>query len=653
MKITVGIFAHVDAGKTTLSEQLLYHGKTIRNIGRVDHKNSYLDNHEIEMERGITIFSDIAHFTLGGNQYYLVDTPGHIDFSPEMERAISVLDYAIIVISAVEGIEGHTETVWNLLKEKKVPTILFINKTDRENANLPDVIKEIKNNFAEEIIYFDKNFDLKNWGNKVIESVAEINEETIEFYLENGFEEGYFKKSLIEAIKDRKSYPVFSGSALNNEGIKEFITIINEFVKVEYREHDSLKGRVFKIRYDEKGERLAFIKILSGTLRVKDEIIYNIDGKEIKEKINGLRKYNGKKFEVIETAKAGEIVTILGTAQLEAGMGINVPNIDSYKMIPTLRAKVIYKENLNPKEVLSIFKRLEEEEQTLKVLWNEEAKEININIMGTIELEILKELCKNRFNLAIEFGDPSILYKETIKGEIIGCGHFEPLGHYAEVILKLEGNERGKGIEFINKCHSDDLTTGQQNLIRTHIFEREHRGILTGSPITDLKITLITGRAHNKHTSGGDFREATKRALRQGLEQIENILLEPFYKFKIEVNIEHIGRVLSDIQKMAGKFNEPNNNGSRVIITGEGPVASFMNYPLEFQSFTKGKGNLSLIFKGYDICHNEEEVIEKIGYDKNIDIEYTSTSIFCSKGQSYLVKGEDAKEYMHCLEENS
>ena len=340
---------------------------------------------------------------------------------------------------------------------------------------------------------------------------------------------------------------------------------------------------------------------------------------------------------------------MVGVKGLESGDGIAIENIDSYDMIPTLKSKVVYREGLNPKEVLSWFKILESEESTLSVSWDERLKEIHVNIMGKVQLEVLKEVMKNRFNEEIEFGTPEILYKETLNEEVIGYGHFEPLGHYSEVHLKIEPGERNSGVVFENKCHADDLTPGNQNLIRTHIFECEHKGILTGSPITDLKITLLTGRAHNKHTSGGDFREATKRALRQGLESGENKLLEPYYKFKIDVDLNLIGRVMNDIQRMNGEFKDPIIDGERATIEGKGPVSTFTNYGMEFQSFTKGKGGLSLKFHGYDLCHNEEEIIEKRAYDRNADIDYTSTSIFCSKGQAYLVKGEEAKEHMHCL----
>lgn len=650
MKITMGIFAHVDAGKTTLSEQLLYHGQAIRNPGRVDHKNSYLDTHSIEKDRGITIFSDIGMFNYNNKEYYLIDTPGHIDFSPEMERGIAILDYAVLVISAVEGVQGHSETIWEILRKYNVPTFIFINKMDRVGSDLSRVLNEINEKLSENTIYLDNEFTLSNWNEEIIETIAECDEDLLVKYLEDGYSKELWDNSFRDLINGGRIFPVLSGTALLDKGVKEFLDIFTEITETKYNAKEHFTGKVFKIKHDDKGARLTFIKILTGEIRPKDIIIYMHNGEEIEEKINGIRIYNGNKYDVIDSAEAGDIVAVLGLTALDSGAGIGVTNTDNYKMVPTLKSRVIYDERLNPRDVLSKFKILEAEERSLSVLWNESLKEINVSIMGVVQLEVLKEIVKERFDLNIEFGDPNILYKETITGEGIGCGHFEPLGHYAEVILKLEEGERGSGVEFINKCHADHLTTGHQNLIETHIFEREHNGILTGSPVTDLKITLLTGRAHNKHTSGGDFREATKRALRQGFELMNNKLLEPYYKFKIDVDLNLIGKVISDIQKLEGTFNEPITKETRVIIEGRGPVSTFMNYGLEFQSFTKGKGTLSLVFDGYDLCHNEDEVVDKIDYNKNADIEYTSTSIFCSKGQSYLVEGEYARAVMHCLE---
>ncbi|MFR8734189.1 MAG: GTP-binding protein, partial [Clostridium perfringens] len=578
MKKTIGILAHVDGGKTTFSEQLLYHTKSIRNRGRVDHKNSYLDNNEIERDRGITIYSEVGKFSIENQEYYLIDTPGHIDFSPEMERAISVLDYAILIISAVEGVQGHSETIWELLNKYKVPTFIFINKIDREGAEVNKAINEMKHKLSEDIIFFSSKLE-----EGTIEEVVESDEDLLNLYLEGNLSEEELLNKIPSMIKELKIFPCLCGSALLDEGIEDFIRWFHNLSFTNYEEReDSFRGRVFKVRHDEKGNRLTFIKALSGTLRTKEELTYLKEGKESLEKVNEVRIYNGSKYELVNEVRAGDIFAVVGVKGLESGDGIGIENIDSYDMVPTLKSKVVYREGLNPKEVLSWFKILESEESTLSVSWDERLKEIHVNIMGKVQLEVLKEVMKNRFNEEIEFGTPEILYKETLNEEVIGYGHFEPLGHYSEVHLKIEPGERNSGVVFENKCHADDLTPGNQNLIRTHIFECEHKGILTGSPITDLKITLLTGRAHNKHTSGGDFREATKRALRQGLESGENKLLEPYYKFKIDVDLNLIGRVMNDIQRMNGEFKDPIIDGERATIEGKGPVTTFTNYGMEF-----------------------------------------------------------------------
>lgn len=649
MKKTIGIFAHVDAGKTTLSEQILYNTKGIRTRGRVDHKDTFLDNHSLEKERGITIFSDIGKFKHKASEYFLIDTPGHIDFSPEMERAIAVLDYAVLVISAVEGIQGHTETVWRLLRKRKVPVFIFINKIDREGSDLSSVVENLRNKFSKDLLMLSK-FEIHSLIQENIEFIAEYDEELLKLYLEEKYSENKWLATLKALIKKGTIVPVLRGSALQNEGVKDFLDYLEELSYTDYESSGgSLKAKVYKVKYDEKGTRITFIKILEGILRVKDEVEYFKGEEAIREKVNEIRSYSGSKYEVCDRALPGEIVGITGITELRAGMGIGIKEEEAYTMVPALKAKVIYDKGVNPREVLKAFRILETEEGSLNVNWSEELQELHISIMGAIQLEVLKEVLKERFSLSIEFGTPEILYKETIKGKTDAFGHFEPLRHYAEVYLQLEEGPRGSGIIFENKCHPDFLSTGHQNLIKTHIFEREHKGILTGSGLTDIKVTLIKGRAHLKHTEGGDFREATKRALRQGLESIENVLLEPYYKFKIDVNINLMGRVLSDIQKMCGQFQEPVAYSDRIIIEGRGPVATFMNYPLEFQAFTKGKGALTLTFEGYDICHNSEEIIKTIGYNKDADPEYTSSSMFCAKGVGYSVPWNEVKNYMHVL----
>ena len=648
MKKTFGIFAHVDAGKTTFSEQILYYTKSIRKKGRVDYKEAFLDSQKVEKERGITVFSDVGTFSYDGDTYYLIDTPGHIDFSPEMERTLSILDYAILVVSAVEGIQGHTETLWNLLKNRKIPTFIFINKIDRVGADVNKVYQQLKRRFSEDICLLSNN-SLMNLSDEEIEFIAGKDEELLNLYFEDNYNNQLWINKLKFLVKERQIFVASSGSALLDQGVREFLDIFNKLTMTNYELADIFTGKVFKIRYDEKGTRITYIKALSGLLKVKDELVYNHNGEEIREKVNEIRAYNGVKYEIKDVASAGEVFAVTGISNMKAGMGIGIEDSTEEEMIPTLTAKVLYDSTVNIKEVLKYFKILESEEKTLNVQYDEILKEMHINVMGKIQLEVLKEIIQERFNLNVEFDKPEILYKETIGNEVNGYGHFEPLRHYAEVHLKLLPGERGEGIVFENRCHNDYLTPGQQNLIKTHIFEKKHRGILTGSEIDDIKVILITGRAHIKHTEGGDFREATKRALRQGLDSAENILLEPYYNFKIEVDNQLLGRVLSDVQKMNGTFNEQQSVGDRVIITGRGPVATFMDYSLEFQALSKGKGGLSLMYGGYDVCHNAEEVIERIGYNKDADPEYTSSSIFCAKGVGYSVKGDEVVNYMHCL----
>ena len=647
MKKTFGIFAHVDAGKTTFSEQILYYTKSIRKKGRVDYKEAFLDSQKVEKERGITVFSDVGTFSYDGDTYYLIDTPGHIDFSPEMERTLSILDYAILVVSAVEGIQGHTETLWNLLKNRKIPTFIFINKIDRVGADVNKVYQQLKRRFSEDICLLSNN-SLTNLSDEEIEFIAGKDEELLNLYFEDNYNNQLWIDKLKLLVKERQIFVATSGSALLDQGVKEFLDIFNKLTMTNYELADIFTGKVFKIRYDEKGTRITYIKALSGLLKVKDELVYNHNGEEIREKVNEIRAYNGVKYEIKDVASAGDVFAVTGISNMKAGMGIGIED-STEEMIPTLTAKVLYDSTVNIKEVLKYLKILESEEKTLNVQYDEILKEMHINVMGKIQLEVLKEIIQERFNLNVEFDKPEILYKETIGNEVNGYGHFEPLRHYAEVHLKLLPGERGEGIVFENRCHNDYLTPGQQNLIKTHIFEKKHRGILTGSEIDDIKVILITGRAHIKHTEGGDFREATKRALRQGLDSAENILLEPYYNFKIEVDNQLLGRVLSDVQKMNGTFNEQQSVGDRVIITGRGPVATFMDYSLEFQALSKGKGGLSLMYGGYDVCHNAEEVIERIGYNKDADPEYTSSSIFCAKGVGYSVKGDEVVNYMHCL----
>lgn len=664
MNKTIGVLAHVDAGKTTFCEQLLYHTKSIRNRGRVDNKDTFLDNHEIERQRGITIFSEQGKFIYNNSNYNLIDTPGHIDFSPDMERAISIMDYAIVIISAVEKIQPHTKTVFRLLKKHNIPIFFFGNKIDREGANIEKLIEYIKLNLSEEVIDISTNLYIDNEINlseEIIEFIAERDEELLNKYLNGEYDKELWINKLIKSIKNCDVYPFLKGSALQDIGIEDFIKKLDYLTYTNYQGNSNFIGKVYKVRYDENKNRLTYIKAIRGNLKVKDELKYIIKDEVITEKINNIRVYNSNKYENVNEVFAGQTFAVTGLTNIMPNEYILDKNLDINKfyenysidkeidIVPTLKSKIKFDESLNIKEVLNVFKILNDEEPALNVKWNENLKEIHIHVMGKIQLEILKEIVKNRFNIDVDFGKCEILYKETLKEKTIGYGHFEPLGHYAEVHLHIEPSTRNSGIIFKSNAHVDDLTIGHQNLIKTHIFEKEHNGILGGYPLTDINITLITGRAHTKHTSGGDFRQATLRALRQGLEQVDNLLLEPFYKFKIDIGIDYIGRVLSDIQKMSGTFKDPIISEETCIIEGRGPVSTFMDYQLELISFSKGTGSISFIFDGYDECHNRDEILENRNYDKDSDSEYTSNSIFCSKGQGYIVKGREAKEYMHCL----
>lgn len=641
MHKTIGILAHVDAGKTTFSEQLLYHTHTIRQRGRVDHQDSFLDSHTIEKNRGITIFADQGIFSYNNSTYYIIDTPGHVDFSPEMERAIQVMDYAIIIISAVDGVEGHTETVWQLLRKHQVPTFFFINKTDYEDTDAASVLSEIRATLSEDICDITNTFD-----EELIEFIAERDESLLETYMDNGFDQDLWTQALRCMVKENKIFACASGSALKDVGIVEFLDKLDLLTTTSYKADDVFAAQVYKIRHDESGNRVTFLKIVRGTLKVRNNVTYN----DQTEKITQIRLYSGNKFKTADQALAGELVAVTGLTSASIGDGIGaISQKTAFEMIPTLKSKVLFEASIHVKEVLRCFKLLDAEDPSLRVFWDEYFQEIHVHVMGVIQLEVLEQIVLERFGFHVTFGEPKILYKETIDNSVRGYGHFEPLRHYAEVHLLIGPTARNSGITFANTCHANDLSIGNQNLVRHHLFERDHHGLLTGSALTDVKITLLTGRGHNEHTHGGDFREATYRALRQGLEKAENILLEPFYDFSIKVHMDLIGRVLSDIQQAAGTFDPPESIGDKVLVKGRVPVATFMNYSTAFASFTHGKGSLSLVFSGYHRCHNTEEIIETLGYNKEADPEYTSTSIFCAKGKGYPVYWDEAEAAMHCL----
>jgi ribosomal protection tetracycline resistance protein len=649
-KVTIGMFAHVDAGKTTLAEQLLYHTQSIRERGRVDHQDSYLDSHDIERGRGITIFADQAVMTYKGSTYYLIDTPGHVDFSPEMERALQVMDYAVVIISAVEGIQGHTETVWQLLQNRGIPTFLFVNKTDRAGADVDRVIEEIRSQLTEDVCRLTGNLANGEIGAALLESMAERDEQLLDMFMEGAGDPSFWLQRLQSMIRERRLFPCAAGSALQDIGITEFLEQLDLLTMMNYSEAAPFGGRIYKIRHDSNGVRQTYIKVISGSVKVRDELSYTSREAVMGEKVTRILMVNGNKSQAVDKASAGDLVAVAGLSAAEAGQGVgSLSDKLSYEMVPTLKSKVIYGDNLNVKDVLKAFQTLNAEDPSLNVIWEETLQEIHIHIMGMIQLEVLEQVIQERFQMAVTFGNPEILYKETIQQAVTGYGHFEPLKHYAEVHLRLEPGERNSGISFESVCHPNELSIGHQNVIRAHLYERNHHGLLTGMPLTDIKITLLKGAGHNEHTHGGDFREAAYRALRQGLEKAHNVLLEPYYDFKIKVELDDLGRVLSDIQKASGQFEPPLTLDTHAVITGRAPVATFMNYSTELAAFTHGRGTIQFVFGGYDICHNEQEVIASKGYNKDADPLYTSSSIFCAKGHGYIVPWDEAEAKMHLL----
>lgn len=649
MKKTIGILAHVDAGKTTFSERLLYHTGQIRSLGEVDEGTASLDNNEIERARGITIFADQAVFPYNGNTYYLIDTPGHMDFSAETERTLQVLDYAILLIGGNAGVQSHTITLFQLLEQYRIPVFLFINKCDMDGFDLNSVLIQLKQNLSPNLLYLEPDMPLED----LAQAAAEQDEGFMEAFFEENYSEFEVTQRLTELTSKRILFPVCAGSALKNEGIPFFLSILDRYTSTDYERLSSepFSGRVYKIRHDNKNSRITFLKILTGKLRVKDGFDFATDTGTDTEKINEIRIYHGSKYDTFPDASAGDIIGVTGLKHPVCGniLGQGEPSAPFF-MIPALQSRVVILDQSSLNNVLEALLQLEAEDPMLSITFIEELKEICIHIMGSIQLEILKQLISNRFHMNITFEKPKVLYQETIAAPVMGYGHFEPLRHYAEVNFRIEPAKRGSGISFCSQCPVDDLAINYQNLIQTHVFEKKHRGILTGSPLTDVSVILTAGRAHLKHTEGGDFREAVYRAIRQALEQAENILLEPYYRFEIQVLREHLGRTLSDLQKYSCEFAPPENcQGELFSIKGRGPVFTLIEYPMELAAATKGSGSISLISDGYEPCHNTEYVIQSIGYQKDHDLDNPSGSVFCAKGTSFTVPWDQAEYYMHCL----
>lgn len=638
VKTVIGILAHVDAGKTTLSEALLYNAGITKALGRVDKGNAYLDTDELEKQRGITIFSKQAEFIWKDLEVTLVDTPGHVDFSAEMERTLQILDYAILVISASNGVQSHTRTLWELLKMYKVPTIIFVNKMDMPDTDKALLLSELKSKLDDSCIDFT---DIQEVMSN--EEVAMTNESLMEEFLSCG-------KIDIEDIKrgisDREIFPCHFGSALKNDKIIDLLDGLNTYID-EKKYPDKFGAKVYKINRDSQGNRLTYIKVTGGVLRVKDII----DDSE--EKINQIRIYSGDKYRTANEIYSGEVCAVTGLTKTYSGENLGIENDNNDVILePVLMYRVVLPQEIDAAMMLPKLKQLEEEDPTLAIKWNEDLKEIQVCLMGEVQIEILKKLVLDRFKVAIEFDQGNVVYKETISNTVEGVGHFEPLRHYAEVHLRLEPGEIGSGLTFETECSEEILAKNWQRLILTHLQEREHKGVLTGSGITDMKITLVSGRAHLKHTEGGDFRQATYRAVRQGLKMAQSVLLEPYYDFRLEIPTEMLGRAMTDIERIYGKINPPENYGEYSVITGYAPVVTMRKYREDIAAYTKGQGKITCTLKGYLPCHNQEEIVEAYGYDSEADTFNPTGSVFCAHGAGFYVSYDKVYEYMHIGLEN-
>ena len=643
-QITMGILAHVDAGKTTLSEGILYTCKAIRKLGRVDHQDAFLDTNTLERNRGITIFSKQAECTLGEFGITLLDTPGHVDFSAEMERTLQVLDYGILVISGADGVQGHTETLWRLLSRYQIPVFLFINKMDQPGTDRETLLVELKEKLDTNCVDFSADQTSEDWK----EQVAVCDEQVMEAYLEG---EEISRVQIQKMIWERKLFPCYFGSALKLTGVKEFL----EDLKLRIRESsypESFGAKIYKITRDSQGERLSHMKITGGALKVKSVLSNGKPGESgediWQEKVNQIRIYSGEKYTMVSEVKAGTVCAVTGLTATYPGQGLGSEQASDMPVLePVLSYRIGLPEEVNGHQALLQLRQLEEEEPLLHIVWNGTLGEIYAQVMGEVQIEILKSLIKERFGMTVTFDEGNIVYKETILEPVEGVGHFEPLRHYAEVHLLLEPGETGSGLIFAADCSEDVLHRNWQRLILTHLEEREHKGVLIGAPITDMKITLLTGRAHIKHTEGGDFRQATYRAVRQGLRKAKSQLLEPYYEFRLEVPSEQVGRSMTDIQKMLGEFDPPKTEGEMTVLTGSAPVVTMRDYQKEVISYTSGRGRLSCTLKGYYPCHNQEEVVEAVGYDPEADLENPTGSVFCAHGAGFVVNWDQVEDYMH------
>ena len=630
MATTIGIYAHVDAGKTTLAEQILYKTGTLRALGRVDEKNTHLDHDEVEKARGITVFADEAPFSHNGQSFFLIDTPGHADFGGEMERSLSAIDCAVLVISAVEGIESHTVTVWELLRKNNIPTVIFINKTDRAGADAAGVLSSVKARFGDGAILFD---DPR-------EELATVNDELLSAYLEN---DESFDELTKKAISQCQVYPVIFGAALHGEGVDDLLDILSSYVIKEYCADDEFSALVYKVRHEKGVGRISFLKILSGKLTAREKLI-TPDGEQ---KSGELRRISGGKSASVSEARAGELVAVSGlSVKVGDVIGKNAGRDARFTLIPLLSASVIPPENVQIGELVNILRELEEEEPLYQVTYLSEMREVHVQVMGEIQLEVLQNVLRERYKIEVTFGECEVVYRETVAQAVYGFGHYEPLRHYSEVHLRIEPNP-GRGIEFESEVNQDVFGASWQRLIKTHVFEKTHRGVLTGSPLTDVKIVLINGRAHVDHTVGGDFREATYRAIRQGLMNAKNVLLEPWLKFKAECAPSLSGRILGDVRAAGGEYDAPSFDGENQVIEGKAPAKMLLSYARELVSISGGKARISLSFCDYRPCREQEEAVARRGYDPERDLENTADSIFCIKGAGVTIKWSEAEAAMN------
>lgn len=632
-QLVAGILAHVDAGKTTLAESILYVSGNIRKLGRVDHGDAFLDTNELEKARGITIFAKQAEFSWKDKNVTLLDTPGHVDFSAEMERTLQVLDYAILVISGADGVQGHVQTLWKLLKRYEIPVFLFVNKMDQDGTDKTTLLAELQKRLDEKCVDFSKEQE----ADVFFENIAVCDERLLEKYFEG---EEITKSDIQELISKRKVFPCFFGSALKLDGVDSFLDCFSDLaVNKEYP--DEFGAKVYKISRDKQGSRLTHIKVTGGSLKVKTLL------KE-EEKVDQIRIYSGNGYQTVQEIGAGCVCTLTGLNSTYIGEGLGLESAASAPILePVLTYQIVLPEGTDVHGMFLKLKQLEEEEPELRITWNEHANEIHAMVMGQVQIEILKSIIVERFQTEVEFGTGSIVYKETIEDTVEGAGHYEPLRHYAEVRLLLEPGPLGSGLVFDTDVSEDILDKNWQRLILTHLYEKKHKGVLTGSEITDMKITLINGRAHLKHTEGGDFRQSTYRAVRQGLKRAKSVLLEPVYEYQLEVPAEMVGRAMSDLRRMQGTFSGPEMDGDMAILKGTAPVVTMRDYQTEVIAYTRGHGRIFVFLKGYEPCHNAEEVIKAIGYDSETDLDNPTGSVFCSHGAGFVVNWDEVENYMH------